>query len=84
MVDTYIREPKPVIWGRFASQFSKDGYLKELQGLYPKLLEERRKMYGSISRYQVPYTMHKKKTFDLFAYLGLSIKPKIFSKNKGV
>jgi shikimate kinase len=71
MIQNYLKDPKPIIWGEMSKFFAKDTYAKELQDLYPKLLSQRRRIYGSISRYQIPFATHKKKSFNLLTYLGL-------------
>lgn len=59
MIGTYLREPKPVIWGEMAALFSKEGYLEEVKTFYPELLRKRRSLYLFHAKKVVPFSEHK-------------------------
>jgi len=66
MIDLYLRDPKPVIWGAYATEFKeKSLYKATVSNFYPKLLYSRRRKYMSYSRKSISFEMHKKKGFDL-------------------
>lgn len=70
MISLYLRQPKPVIWGQFAKLFkNKKEYKTTVKELYPKLLYMRRRKYMSYSRITIDFYKHKRKNFDLVAFL---------------
>ena len=69
MIERYILEPKPVIWGELYKEFTVQNYKKMLKICYPKLLESRRQAYKTYSQYILPFETHKQKDFDIFEWI---------------
>lgn len=80
MVELYLKDPKPVIWGDLALEFSEDTYKETVERLYPKLLATRRGKYQSLSRAVISYKQHKRKGFDIVKHLHLKLQPKSSKK----
>ncbi len=70
MIRHYLLEPKPVIWGELARDFTAENYKEKLTHLYPILLQSRVEKYVSISRIRIPFIKHKEKGFNLIEALG--------------
>ncbi len=69
MIETYLREPKPVIWGEMADHFSEEGYLDEVKIFYPELLRKRRALYMLHAKKVIPFNEHKEPGWSLLRVL---------------
>lgn len=65
MIKQYLIDPKPVIWGELARDFTQENYREKLTYLYPLLLKSRKERYISLSKTKVPFKKHKGKGFDI-------------------
>ena len=65
MIKQYLIDPKPVIWGDLARDFTKENYREKLTHLYPLLLKSRKERYISLSKNKIPFKKHKEKGFDI-------------------
>lgn len=71
MIELYLRQPKPVIWGTLSNLFrDKKTYKDVVKEQYPKLLYARRRKYMTYSRMSIDYGEHKKKGFDIVKHLS--------------
>lgn len=65
MLEEYMRNPKPVIWGDIFSKHRGESNMKALQRSYPKLLESRVKKYKDIAEIIFDYYLLRHESFDI-------------------
>ena len=63
MIKQYLLDPKPVIWGDMARDFTKENYREKLTHLYPELLKTRKEKYIALSKKRIPFKEHKTKGY---------------------
>lgn len=65
MYEEYMKNPKPVIWGKIFSKQKGENNMESLQRNYPKLLEFRVKKYKEVSEIIFDYHMLRHDSFDV-------------------
>lgn len=65
MIEIYLKDPKPVIWGDSAQEFTEENYIEKVKELYPKLLAGRHKLYLQYAKKVIPFFEHRGKGWDI-------------------
>ena len=65
LIEKYLSDPKPVIWGDMAHYFKENIFKEQVTKKYPELLKIRRILYKKYAKVIVPFEEHKKKEWKV-------------------
>ncbi|MBI2617426.1 hypothetical protein HYW55_04790 [Candidatus Gottesmanbacteria bacterium] len=71
MYTSYLKEPKPVVWGESFNKRQDETDISALKRNYPKLLAYRRKEYERIADITLDYFLLRKNNFDVENFVNL-------------
>ena len=71
MFKLYIKDPKPVIWGKSFKKAASESSLEALKNSYPGLLEYRSSRYVELADQVLDYNLLRTNTFDINNFLQL-------------
>lgn len=71
MYQNYLKEPKPVIWGKLFRRKKGQSQLEALAECYPRLLVFRSKRYKKYADITIDYSLRRSKKFTVKKFLDL-------------